>query len=178
MDGNGPEGGTPGKPHFRSKGSISAQFSQSLAGIVPGMRPLDACACASFDPCLASPHTEGTWKLLQLCRGALQSLAGHTGRHSACNGLHEHLLIGQGHAPSAGASPVTGAKGRALKDAVAKLERVATPKAYSLTRGGADRKAHHMLDFEKSHAAKRLQASFDREAGGDTNSAAFVLLSI
>ena len=30
---------TPGKGHLRAKSSISAQFSQSLAGIFPGTAP-------------------------------------------------------------------------------------------------------------------------------------------
>ena len=70
--------------------------------------------------------------------------------------------------PHAGASPLTGTKGTALRDALAKLERVATPQPYSLSkREGyrADDRAGATLAAEKSHAAKRLQASFDREAG-------------
>ena len=70
--------------------------------------------------------------------------------------------------PHAGASPLTGTKGTALRDALAKLERVATPQPYSLSkREGhrADGRSGATLAAEKSHAAKRLQASFDREAG-------------
>ena len=73
-----------------------------------------------------------------------------------------------GHRHAAGASPITGGKGNALKDALAKLERVATPQQYSLGKADAarrDRGGATTLASQKSHAAKRLQASFDQEAG-------------
>ena len=63
---------------------------------------------------------------------------------------------------------MTGRKGNALKEALAKLERVATPQQYSLSKADAARREREgalMQASEKSHAAKRLQASFDREAG-------------
>ena len=77
------------------------------------------------------------------------------------------------HVLCTGASPVTSMKGNTLKDALAKLERVATPQPYSLTKADAQRRdkgAPSLPAQEKSHAAKRLQASFDREAGGKANS--------
>ena len=72
---------------------------------------------------------------------------------------------------SAGASPITDTKGNALKDALAKLEKVATPQQYSLSKADnarRDNRRPSLLASEKSHAAKRLQASFDREAGNSS----------
>ena len=156
---------TPGKGYFTSKGSISAQFSHSLAGIVPGMPAL---------------FTEGRiQRHIITIESRLLDIFPH--RRAACRlndasakasafpyGLSEVCLICVIHTRHAGASPLTGTKGTALKDALAKLERVATPQPYSLSkREGhkADGRSGATLLAEKSHAAKRLQASFDREAG-------------